>query len=171
MKNNRKYVETVKSNCEYSYNDFIRGFLLGDIIRNYIVLMLFIIVLAFYLPNTLFCYTLFIILSFSGMFLFFFDITRRRTVIGLGKKGFVIGIFGFNTKKYVNLHEILFDNIRYIALEGLMIKKVKITFIDTDGKLKSYKIAINRMSKMLDSYYNVTNEIISMQKVFDRGDF
>ena len=43
--------------------------------------------------------------------------------------------------------------------------------IHGDGRLKKYKIAVSRINKVLDSYYNITNKVLEMQKEFDRGDF
>lgn len=172
MKTYLKYIETVKNNSENNYNDFINGYKLGDIIKNYILLMLFIIFLFIYLPNIGLISYIVLILSYVVAIVWFFrDLFRRRTIIGLGKKGFVIAIFGLNKNKYINFHEILFDNIRYISFGGYITKSINISFIDIDGRLKKYKIAVSRINKVLDSYYNITNKVLEMQKEFDRGDF
>ena len=122
MKTYLKYIETVKYNSENNYNDFINGYKLGDIIKNYILLMLFIIFLFIYLPNIGLISYIVLILSYIVAIVWFFrDLLRRRTIIGLGKKGFVIAIFGLNKNKYINIIRIAFSNLKILDIFLLVV--------------------------------------------------
>lgn len=170
MKRRSKLFMLLNKNTELKYNDYICGTLLGNIIKNILISIIFLLLIGVYFPFDNVIYVIIYFVIYLGVLILLFrNIINRFTIVGINKKGYVVATFSiFN--KMISIDEIPYEKVKYISYEGL-IKKINISYIGIDGKLYNKKVSIPLTEKNFESSLKVINKVIEMQKVFDRGDF
>ena len=115
---------------------------------------------------------------FLVLFGLYIYLVTRRAVFGVTKNNFVYAKLGRLLNKAKEVYEVPIKNIRYLDVKKiLMITIVKLYFISDMGKFKKVKFTYSSVFIGLDrkeykkNHKIVTDKLMEVQKVLDKGDF
>ena len=164
------FCNRVKKNSEKKVKHIVYGSYYGN---TWILFLLALFFLDFFLYSPFFLLLFFLLFSF--LFLF---VSTRRMGFGMGEEHFIFIRFGHFLFKEKEICEFTFDKIKYLQVTSLFgFHFIKMSFIDNAGRFKKihffyHSIVIGlSIKEQKKNAFPITEKLLEIQKILDRGDF